>query len=205
MLLKDYLISRGIPFKEDREGFIHVLNNKDLCVRELICSNVLDYTLLKSVEGDLQCQYANEISLPNLVYVGGYATCRYVDEINLPNLKYVGYRLDCECVSIINLPNLKYVGGGFQCDEAYKITSNSLKYVGGSFTFGLSKISFPGLVFVKGCFGVAPDIYDNNYTIIAINLPNLKYIKKWCLVYDETKVQGANLPNLKHIMEGNYL
>jgi len=144
MLLKDYLINKRILFKEDKEGFIHVLDYTPLHYFETI-----DYTLLRSninssincyqdtkiylpnfkyIGRDLDCRNATEINLPNLEYVGWGLYCRNVAEVNFPNLKYVGYSLDCTGVSKVNLPNLKYVGGTFFCKD-FKTIFPKLKYV----------------------------------------------------------------------------
>jgi len=110
VLLKDYLIEKRILFKEDKEGFIHVLNLKGLA-NSLDWVEGIDYTLLKSVKVCFYCSWATEINLPNLKYVGGTFYCNRATEVNLPNLKYVGVNFYYEDATEINLPNLKYARG----------------------------------------------------------------------------------------------
>jgi len=73
-LLKDYLIENSFSFKEDKEGFIHVLGYSGYYnpfYNDLTRVGGVDYTLLKSVKGSLLGSNV-EINCLNLKYVGGW-------------------------------------------------------------------------------------------------------------------------------------
>jgi len=128
MLLKDYLINKRILFKEDKERFIHVLNDRDFCIEDLFWAHVHDYVLLKSIKGSLSGARVTEINLPNLKYVGSMLDCRNASKINLPNLIYVGGYFYCGTAEV-NLPNLKYFMWSSSWQRKYKTSLPNLKYV----------------------------------------------------------------------------
>ena len=85
--LESYLIAHTIDFTKENNGRINIIGNFTLPLS-------VDHSALQSVGGDLDCERATEISLPQLQSVGGYLDCRTATEVSLPQLQSVGWYLN---------------------------------------------------------------------------------------------------------------